>query len=62
MVGDEHGVELCCRGLRIGAAEVDLLLRDQCSGLGGAIRGLDVSGQPLLPPFVCALEWTTTAR
>ena len=26
------------------------------------IGGLDVPDQPLLPPFVLALEWTTTAR
>ena len=47
-----HGAELPRRGVRIGVAEIFLLLSSTCSGLDRAIRGLDVTYQPLLPPFV----------
>src|SRR5499427_9626935 len=52
MVGSVHGAELRCRGVRIRAAEVLLLLYGPNGGLHRAIRGLDVPCQPLLPPFV----------
>ncbi len=52
MVGGVHGAELRRRGVRIGAAQIRRLLSGPCSGLDGALRGLDVPCQPLLPPFV----------
>ena len=52
MVGGGHGAQLRRRSFRIGAAEILLLLRGARSGLEGALRGLDVTFQPLLPPFV----------
>ena len=52
MVGSGHGAELRGRGGRIRAAEVLLLFSGPDRGVQGARRSLDVSCQPLLPPFV----------
>ena len=52
MGGREHGAELRGRSVRIRAAEVLLLCSGPDRGVQGARRRLDVSCQPLLPPFI----------
>ena len=52
LVGSGHGAALGRGGSRIGAAKRLLVFRGTSGGLDGAIRGLDVPHQPLLPPFV----------
>src|SRR6266581_259937 len=52
MVGGMHGAELYCRRFGIGAAEILLLLSRARCGLEHALRGLEVTFQALLLPFI----------
>ena len=52
MVGGMHGAELRRRRFGIGAAEILLLLSSARDGLECALRGLEVTFQALLLPFI----------
>jgi hypothetical protein len=52
MVGRVDSAELRCRGFRIGAAKIHVLLSGPGRTLDRTIGGLDVPDQPLLPPLV----------